>query len=290
MEETLPRTRTRRTGNPPPGQPPSKLTVRLRAKILNAPAASLATVRPTGPAANSAKNSASAKTWFIVFGGKPTSSRIGWSATWPPTTPTSSAKPPTSSVSTSIRRAMPPCFAWMRRTAIQALDRRDRVLPLSPGRAERHGFEYKRNGTLSLYAALNTKTGQVHGKTAARHTSQDFVEFLGEVVARRAGPGDSHHPRQPLGPQDQAGGGVPRAAPRRRLTLHADLLVVAEPSRVVVFAATDVIARGSSPPPDLARKSALHQRLLERRQAFPLEVSKPSRRIRHGKTISATVH
>ena len=51
-------------------------------------------------------------------------------------------------------------FCVDEKTAIQALDRRDRVLPLSPGRAERHGFEYKRNGTLSLYAALNTKTGE----------------------------------------------------------------------------------------------------------------------------------
>jgi len=74
-------------------------------------------------------------------------------------------------------------FCVDEKTAIQALDRRDRVLPLSPGRAERHGFEYKRNGTLSLYAALNTMTGQVHGKTAPRHTSQDFVEFLAEVAA-----------------------------------------------------------------------------------------------------------
>ena len=52
-------------------------------------------------------------------------------------------------------------FCVDEKTAIQALDRRDRVLPLSPGRAERHGFEYKRHGTLSLYAALNTRTGQV---------------------------------------------------------------------------------------------------------------------------------
>ena len=58
------------------------------------------------------------------------------------------------------------------------------MLPLSPGRAERHGFEYRRHGTLSLYAALDTKTGRVHGKTAARHTSADFVDFLGEVVAQ----------------------------------------------------------------------------------------------------------
>ena len=34
-----------------------------------------------------------------------------------------------------------------------------------------------------MYAALNTKTGAVLGKTAARHTSQEFVDFLQEVVA-----------------------------------------------------------------------------------------------------------
>nr|WP_321161198.1 hypothetical protein [Verminephrobacter eiseniae] len=48
-------------------------------------------------------------------------------------------------------------FCVDEKTAIQALDRQDRMLPLSPGRAESHGFEYKRNGTLSLFAALNMK-------------------------------------------------------------------------------------------------------------------------------------
>jgi transposase len=75
-------------------------------------------------------------------------------------------------------------FCVDEKTAIQALDRLDPVLPLSPGRAERHGFEYYRHGTLSLYAALDTATGRVHGKTAARHTSRDFVDFLKEVVSR----------------------------------------------------------------------------------------------------------
>jgi transposase len=70
------------------------------------------------------------------------------------------------------------------KTAIQALDRLDPVLPLSPGRAERHGFEYYRHGTLSLYAALNVKTGTVDGKTAQRHTSAEFVEFLAELVEK----------------------------------------------------------------------------------------------------------
>ena len=74
-------------------------------------------------------------------------------------------------------------FCVDEKTAIQALDRLDPVLPLSPGRVERHGFEYHRHGTLSLYAALETATGRVHGKTAARHTSQDFITFLKEVVA-----------------------------------------------------------------------------------------------------------
>jgi transposase len=44
-------------------------------------------------------------------------------------------------------------------------------------------FEYYRHGTLSLYAALNTAPGRVHGKTASRHTSREFVAFLQEVVA-----------------------------------------------------------------------------------------------------------
>ncbi len=73
-------------------------------------------------------------------------------------------------------------FCVDEKTAIQALDRLDPVLPLSPGRAERHGFEYYRHGTLSLYAAFNTKTGEVIGKTAERHTSEQFVAFLTDLV------------------------------------------------------------------------------------------------------------
>ena len=65
--------------------------------------------------------------------------------------------------------AHPAVFCVDEKTAIQALDREDPVLlPLSPGRAERHGFESRRHGTLSLYAAFDTGTGEVLGKTAAR--------------------------------------------------------------------------------------------------------------------------
>lgn len=79
------------------------------------------------------------------------------------------------------------------KTAIQALDRKDPILPLSPGRAERHGFEYVRHGTLSLYAALNTRTGEVfHGKTAPRHTTQEFVAFLAEIVSKQPADREIH--------------------------------------------------------------------------------------------------
>src|SRR6202795_240053 len=76
-------------------------------------------------------------------------------------------------------------FCIDEKTAIQALDRLESVLPISPGRLERHGFEYYRHGTLSLYAALNTKSGEVVGRTAARHTSQEFVAFLADLVANQ---------------------------------------------------------------------------------------------------------
>jgi len=83
-------------------------------------------------------------------------------------------------------------FCVDEKTAIQALDRKDPVLPLSPGRAERHGFEYYRHGTLSLYAAFNTKTGEVLGKTAARHTSAEFVAFLADIVVNQPAAQEIH--------------------------------------------------------------------------------------------------
>jgi transposase len=73
-------------------------------------------------------------------------------------------------------------FCVDEKSAIQALDRLDPVLPMSPGRAERHGFEYYRHGTLSFYAALDVRSGKVHGKTVARHTSDEFVDFLQQVL------------------------------------------------------------------------------------------------------------
>jgi hypothetical protein len=51
---------------------------------------------------------------------------------------------------------------------------------------------YFRHGTLSLYAALETRGGQLIGSTASRHTSQEFVRFLQEVVATQPSAKEIH--------------------------------------------------------------------------------------------------
>jgi hypothetical protein len=81
----------------------------------------------------------------------------------------------------------PPChaavFAFDEKSAIQALERPQPVLPLSPDHAERHGFEYYRHGILSLLAAPNTHTGKVIGWAVPQHTSAAYVDFLAHAVA-----------------------------------------------------------------------------------------------------------
>jgi transposase len=64
------------------------------------------------------------------------------------------------------------------KTQVQALDRTQPMLPLRPGQVERHTHDYKRNGTLSLFAALEVATGRVTNETRVRHTGADFLAFL----------------------------------------------------------------------------------------------------------------
>ena len=76
-------------------------------------------------------------------------------------------------------------FCVDEKTAIQALDRLDPVLPLSPGRLERHGFEYYRHAPSRCMPRLTRAMARCCGKTAARHTSQEFAAFLAELVANQ---------------------------------------------------------------------------------------------------------
>jgi transposase len=77
------------------------------------------------------------------------------------------------------------------KTQIQALDRTQPMLPLRPGLAERRTHDYKRNGTLSLFAALEIATGAVTNQARARHTAADFLAFL-RLLARTYPEGEVH--------------------------------------------------------------------------------------------------
>lgn len=76
------------------------------------------------------------------------------------------------------------------KTQIQALDRTQPTLPLRPGKAARMTHDYKRNGTTSLYAALEVATGHVTGDCHPRHTHREFLSFLNRLV--------HEYPRRPL--------------------------------------------------------------------------------------------
>ena len=67
------------------------------------------------------------------------------------------------------------------KSQIQALDRTQPVLPLRPGVPRQQTHDYKRNGTTSLFAALNTATGEVIGKCYRRHRSVEFKKFLAVI-------------------------------------------------------------------------------------------------------------
>jgi len=177
-------------------------------------------------------------------------------------------------------------------TAIQALDRRDRVLPLSPGRVERHGFEYKRHGTLSLYAALNVRTGEVQGKTTARHTSLDFVGFLGEVVATRALDEEIHVVLDNLSTHKTK---LVEAflEEHPNVTLHFTLTYSSWLNQVELWFSKvqrDVLSRGIfTSTADLARKRYIDA-YSKRARPFRWKYANPAQRITHEELSSRTVH
>jgi hypothetical protein len=62
------------------------------------------------------------------------------------------------------------------------------------------------SGGARLYTALDVRTGKVHGKAAARHSSDEFVEFLGEIVTLyQPVPRDPRDCGQSVSPPDKEG-------------------------------------------------------------------------------------
>ncbi len=64
------------------------------------------------------------------------------------------------------------------KSQIQALDRTQPSLPMVKGRGETMTHDYKRNGTTTLFAALDVATGKVIGQCLPRHRHQEFLKFL----------------------------------------------------------------------------------------------------------------
>ncbi len=69
-------------------------------------------------------------------------------------------------------------FSFDEKTQCQALDRTQPSLPLKPGRGRTMTHDYKRNGTVDLFAALNVGTGEVLHQTRKRHTANDVLAFF----------------------------------------------------------------------------------------------------------------
>src|SRR5438105_11406420 len=109
------------------------------------------------------------------------SSRIGCARSRSPTTPILPTNLRRSLASTSIHRPMPWSSASTRKSQIQALDRTQPGLPMKKGRCATMTHDYKRNGTTTLFAALDILEGKVIGRCMQRHRHQEFIRFLNAV-------------------------------------------------------------------------------------------------------------
>ena len=74
-------------------------------------------------------------------------------------------------------------FSVDEKSQIQALDRTQPGLPMKKGRNGTITHDYKRHGTTTLFAALNTLTGEVLSQCRPRHTNEDWLAFL-RLIAR----------------------------------------------------------------------------------------------------------
>ena len=78
------------------------------------------------------------------------------------------------------------------KSQIQALDRTQPGLPLKKGRAATMTHDYKRNGTTTLFAALDVKSGLVIGECKPRHRAKEFLQFLKQIDRSVQGHLDVH--------------------------------------------------------------------------------------------------
>ena len=83
-------------------------------------------------------------------------------------------------------------FCFDEKSQIQALDRTQPSLPIKEGRPGTVTHDYKRNGTTTLFAALEVATGQLIGRCFARHRHEEFLAFL-KLIDRQVPKGQQVH-------------------------------------------------------------------------------------------------
>jgi hypothetical protein len=167
------------------------------------------------------------------------------------------------------------------KSQIQALDRTQASLPMKKGRAGTMTHDYKRNGTTTLFAALDVLTGSVIGECLPRHRHIRVPEVPAHDRPRVPnGLRDPPDPRQLLNPQARERQEVAREAPPLSPALHANIELVAEPDRAMVRQAH----RQGHPPrrlPQRPRPDRRHRAYLDREQREPqaihLDRSPPTR-------------
>ena len=127
-------------------------------------------------------------------------------------------------------------FSFDEKTQCQALDRTQPSLPMKPGRAGTMTHDYKRNGTIDLFAAMNLATGEVLTDLQKRHAAADVLRFFKQIDATVPRGLAIHVVLDNLpasGARDRQVAGAPQPAPLAP-ALHPNLQLVAEPDRTLV--------------------------------------------------------
>ena len=117
----------------------------------------------------------------------------------------------------------------------QALERTQLGLPLAPKRPRTMTHDYKRHGTVTLFAALNALEGKLIARTEQRHTHVEWLRFLKQIDRETPKDLDIH-----LIQDNYATHKHPKVKawlarhPRFKIPLHADLVVLDEPRRALL--------------------------------------------------------
>ena len=121
------------------------------------------------------------------------------------------------------------------KSQIQALDRTQPGLPLKKGRAGTMTHDYKRNGTTTLFAALDIATGKVIGECLVRHRADEFLAFLKKIDRETPNPSRSaSDPRQLRHPQNTGRETLAGKTQTLHPAFHADVLLLAQPRRAAL--------------------------------------------------------